>query len=64
MNESEKLEKEILKDPDFDKNSTLSRQSLCASLTGIDDDELEQYPGRGCGFDIEALDKGIQTRCR
>ena len=53
LNESEKLEKEILKDPDFDKNSTLSRQSLCASLTGIDDDELEQYPEEVVDFDIE-----------
>lgn len=52
LNESEKLEKEILKDPDFDKNSTLSRQSLCASLTGIDDDELEQYPEEVNDVDI------------
>ena len=52
LNESEKLEKEILKDPDFDKNSTLSRQSLCASLTGIDDEELEQYPEEVSELDI------------
>lgn len=56
LQENEKLEKEILKDPDFDKNSTLSRQSLCASLTGIDDDELEQPIEEESGeFAIEGL---------
>lgn len=56
LKENEKLEKEILKDPDFDKNSTLSRQSLCASLTGIDDDELEQPMEEESGeFAIEGL---------
>ncbi|OBA24856.1 Pkinase-domain-containing protein [Hanseniaspora valbyensis NRRL Y-1626] len=55
LNDSEKLEKEILKDPDFDKNSTLSRQSLCASLTGLDDDELDQPidDGDSAEFNIE-----------
>lgn len=52
MNESEKMEKEILKDPDFDKYSTLSRQSLCASLTGIDDEELEEYTEESVDVDI------------
>ncbi|SGZ37910.1 related to Serine/threonine-protein kinase STE11 [Hanseniaspora guilliermondii] len=52
LNESEKMEKEILKDPDFDKYSTLSRQSLCASLTGIDDDELEEYTEENLDADI------------
>ena len=52
LNESEKMEKEILKDPDFDKYSTLSRQSLCASLTGIDDEELEEYTEESVDVDI------------
>lgn len=52
LNESEKMEKEILKDPDFDKYSTLSRQSLCASLTGIDDEELEEYTEESVDVDF------------
>ncbi|XBW38207.1 hypothetical protein QEN19_003798 [Hanseniaspora menglaensis] len=42
LNDSERLEREVLKDPDFDKMSTFSRQSLCASLIGMEDEDLEE----------------------